>query len=80
MNLSKNCWTFRLSKILNVFGRCIKMSQISKEEYKKYEIEIIDDNKYFWRNRTDLEIELDYQNWAQNFDKFDLKNKNTHAN
>ena len=56
------------------------MSQISKEEYKKYEIEIIDDNKYFWRNRRDLEIELDYQNWAQIFDKFDLKNKNTDGN
>ena len=80
MNFSKNYWTFTLSKILKVFVRCIKMSQIRKQGYKKCEIEIIDDNKYFWRNRRDLEIESDYQNWAQIFDKFDLKNKNTDAN
>ena len=34
-----------------------KMSRISKEAYKQCEIEIINDNKYFWINRTDLEVE-----------------------
>ena len=34
-----------------------KMSRISKEASKQYEIEIINDNKYFWINRRDLEVE-----------------------
>ena len=36
-----------------------------------------DDDKYFWINRRDLEIELGYKNWAVIFYKFDPKNKNT---
>ena len=46
------------------------MSQISKETYKKSEVEIIDKGRYFWINRRDLEVESDYDNWAQIFDKF----------
>ena len=34
-----------------------KLSKISKEAYKKCEIEIIDKGKYFWINRKDLGIE-----------------------
>ena len=48
-----------------------KMGQISKEAYKKYEVEIIDRERYFWINRRDLEAESDVANWAQIFDKYD---------
>ena len=40
------------------------MIKTSKETWKKCEIEVIDDNKYFWINRRDLEIESGYSNWA----------------
>ena len=46
-----------------------KMVQISKEGYKKREVEIIDKGRYFWVNRKDLEVESDVANWAQIFDK-----------
>ena len=49
-----------------------KICQISKEAYKKCEIEIIDKEKYFRINRRDLEIESDYKNWAQILDNCDL--------
>ena len=48
-----------------------KMVQISKEGYKKCEVEIIDKERYFWVNRKDLEVESDVANWAQIFDKCD---------
>ena len=53
------------------------MYQISKEAFNKWSIEVIVDidNKYFWINRKDLEIESDYSNWAMIFDKCDLKSK-----
>ena len=47
------------------------MVQISKEGYKKCEVEIIDKGRYFWVNRKDLEVESDVANWAQIFDKCD---------
>ena len=50
-----------------------KMVQISKEEYKKCEVEIIDKERYFWENRKDLEVESDVANWAQIFDTSDPK-------
>ena len=51
---------------------CIyKMLQISKEEYKRCEVEIIDKGRYFWVNRNDLKVESDVANWAQVFDKCD---------
>ena len=46
-----------------------KMVQISKEEYEKCEVEIIDKGRYFSVNRKDLELESDVANWAQIFDK-----------
>ena len=46
-----------------------KMVQISKEAYKKCEVEIIDKERHFWVNRRDLQIESDETNWAQIFDK-----------
>ena len=49
------------------------MLQISKEEYKKCEVEIIDKGRYFWVNRKDLEVESDVANWAQIFDKCNPK-------
>ena len=49
-----------------------KMAQISKEGYKKCDVEIIDKGRYFWVSRKDLEVESDVTNWAQIFD-----NKNT---
>ena len=48
------------------------MVQISKEEYEKCKVEIIDKGRYFWVNRKDLEVESDVANWAQIFDKCDL--------
>ena len=33
------------------------MLQISKKEYEKCEVEIIDKGRYFWVNRKDLEVE-----------------------
>ena len=48
-----------------------KMLQISKEEYKKCEVGIIDKGRYFSVNRKDLEVESDVANWAQTFDKCD---------
>ena len=50
-----------------------KMVQISKEEYKKREVEIIDQGRYFSVNKEDLEVESDVANWAQTFDKCDSK-------
>ena len=50
-----------------------KMVQISKEEYKKCEVEIIDKGRYFWVNRKDLEVESDVANWAMVFDKYNLQ-------
>ena len=47
------------------------MIDISKEEYKKCEVEIIGNGRYFWVNRKDLEVESDVANWAQIFDKCD---------
>ena len=49
------------------------MLQISKEEYKKWKIEVIENGRHLWINRKDLEIESDVTNWAQIFDKFDPK-------
>ena len=37
-----------------------KMNKFIKEAYKKSEIGIINDNKYFQINRIDLEVESDY--------------------
>ena len=54
-----------------------KMLQISKEEYEKCEVEIIDKGIHFWVNRKDLKVKSDVANWAQVFDKCDPKNKNT---
>ena len=39
-----------------------KMLQISKEGYKKWEVEIIDQGRYFWVKRKDLEVESDVAN------------------
>ena len=47
------------------------MTQISKEEYEKCEVETIGKGRYFWVNRKDLVVESDVANWAQIFDKFD---------
>ena len=49
------------------------MLQISKEEYEKCKIEVIDKRRYFWINGKYLEIESDVANWVQIFDKCDLK-------
>ena len=51
------------------------MFQISKERYKKCELEIIDQRRYSWVNRKDLEVESDVANWAQIFDKCDSEKK-----
>ena len=54
------------------FFLCVyKMVQISKEEYKKCEVEIIDKGRYFWVNRKNLEVESNVANQAQIFDKCD---------
>ena len=51
-----------------------KMSQISKEAYKKCEVEIIDKGRYFWINKRDLEIESEF------LTSVIQKNKNTEKN
>ena len=40
------------------------MTQISKEEYEKCEVETIGKGRYFWVNRKDLVVESDVANWA----------------
>ena len=58
-----------------------KITQISKEEYEKCEVETIGKGRYFWVNRKDLVVESDVANWAQIFDKFDPeKQKKTNKN
>ena len=47
------------------------MLQISKEGYKKCEVENIDKRRYFLVNRKDLEVESDVANWADTFDYCD---------
>ena len=42
-----------------------KMVEISRKQYEKCEVEIIDKERCFWANRKDLEVELDATNWAQ---------------
>ena len=49
------------------------MNKIRKEAYKNCKMEIMYDDKYFWINRRDLEIESDYKNWAVLFHKCDPK-------
>ena len=64
-----------------IFFLCIyKMHQISKREYEKFEVEIIDKERYFCVNRKDLEVESDVANQAQIFDKCDPKNTNADMN
>ena len=41
------------------------MVQISKEEYKKCEVEIIGKGGCFWVNKKDLEVESDVTNWTR---------------
>ena len=41
-----------------IFFLCMyKMVQISKKEYEKCEVKIIDKERYFWGNRKGLEVE-----------------------
>ena len=61
------------SKKITFFLSMYKMVQISKEGYKKFEVEIIGKGLYFWVNRKGLEVESDAANWAQIFDKCDPK-------
>ena len=42
-----------------------KMLQISKEEYEKSEVEIIDKVIYFWVKTKDWEVESAFLNWVQ---------------
>ena len=69
----KNYWVFYAIKKFYFFVCMYKMVQISKEGYKKCEVEIIYKGRYFWVNRKDLEVESDFANWAQIFDKCDLE-------
>ena len=53
---------------ISIFFLCMyKMLQISKEEYKKCEVEIIDKGRYFYVNRKDLKVESDAANWHKLF-------------
>ena len=63
-------------KILFSFVCIYKMCYISKEAYKKCEIEIIDYDKPFRTNRRNLEIQSDYKNWAVVFYKCHPKKEN----
>ena len=46
-----------------------KMKQVSKKTYEKCNVEIIDEERFFWVNRRDLETESGVENWAQVFGK-----------
>ena len=46
----------------NFFVRMHKMKQVSKKAYEKCNVEIIDEERFFWVNRTDLEIESGVEN------------------
>ena len=65
---TNNYWTFTQSKSFIFLWLCIKWVKSAKKD-KKCEVEIIDKGRYFWINRRDLEVESDYNNWAQIFDK-----------
>ena len=55
-----------------IFFLCMcKMVQISKKGFEKCEVETIENGRYFWENRKDLEVEPDVTNWTQSFDKCD---------
>ena len=70
-----------LKKKIIFFLYIYKMTQISKEEYEKCEVETIGKGRYFWVNRKDLVVESDVANWAQIFDKCDPeKQKKTNKN
>ena len=64
MKNSQNYWVFYAIKKNNFFVCVYKMPQISKEQYKKCEVEIITKGRYFWVNRKDLEVEPDVANSA----------------
>ena len=53
-----------IRKKIIFFLSIYKMLQISKEEYEKCKIEVIDKGRYFWVNRKELEIESDVTSWA----------------
>ena len=53
-----------IRKKIIFFFSIYKMLQISKEEYEKCKIEVIDKGRYFWVNRKELEIESDVTSWA----------------
>ena len=50
-----------------------KMKQVSKKAYEKCNVEIIDEERFFWVNRRDLETESGVENWAQVFGKCNLQ-------
>ena len=61
-----------MCQLKNIFFLCMyKMSKISKEAYKKCEIETIDNRQYFRLSKRDLQIESGYSNWAAISDKYD---------
>ena len=62
-----------LVEIFCLFLCMYKMWQTNKEACKKCEIGIIQDEKYSWINRRELETESDYDNWTQIFGKCDTK-------
>ena len=73
MSLKQITEHFTQSKNFIFFVCMYKMGQISKETYKKLEVEAIDNGRYFWINRGDLDVESDDDNWAQILDKCDLE-------
>ena len=56
------------------------MIQISKDGYKKCEVEMIGKGRNFWVNRKDLEVESNVANWAQILINVIQINKNTDKN
>ena len=65
-----------MCQLKNILFLCMyKMSKISKEAYKKCEIETIDKGQYFWLSRRNLQIESGHSNWAAIFDRCDSNNQ-----
>ena len=67
-------------KLLFFSCKCIKCLKSAKKNTKNVKLKIIDKGIYFWVNRKAFKVESDIVNWAQIFDKYDPKNKNTDMN
>ena len=60
-------------KIIFFLCACIKCFKSAKKDTKNVKWKLLIKERYFWVKRKNLEVESDVANWAQIFDKCDLK-------